>query len=303
MDRRTVALGIAAAVAVGVAVAVTLLGRSSASPKHKAVASYITDVDQIQQGMQVELINTVSVYRAFANGVIPAKTLVPRLGQAERTLRRLQGRLVALPAPVPAKRLRKLLIRLVGSEVSTAHEVGQLATFSPKFAVLLKAVRTAGSELATALAAVKPPQAHKLHGTKKQVKEAQAQFAAAAAKAAALQADAVDAYDAKLAGIERDLRKLDPAPVVMPDYRTQLKTLEASRTAGSALARELRKTNRARVAVLSRRFTLAARLAGSTGAQKAQIAAIKAYNKRVREIGALQGAIKLELVHLQQEAG
>jgi len=156
MDRRTVALGIAAAVAVGVAVAVTLLGRSSASPKHKAVASYITDVDQIQQGMQVELINTVSVFRAFANGAIPAKTLVPRLGQAERTLRRLQGRLVALPAPVPAKRLRKLLIRLVGSEVSTAHEVGQLATFSPKFAVLLKAVRTAGSELATALRDLSP---------------------------------------------------------------------------------------------------------------------------------------------------
>ncbi len=88
-----------------------------------------------------------------------------------------------------------------------------------------------------------------------------------------------------------------------PDYRTQLKTLEASRSAGSALARELRKTNRSRVAVFSRRFTLAVRLAGSTGAQKAQIAAIKAYNKRVREIGTLQGAIKLELVHLQQEVG
>ena len=303
MDRRTVALGIAAAVAVGVAVAVTLLGRSSASPKHKAVAAYITEVDQIQQQMQVQLINTVSVYRAFANGAIPAKTLVPRLGQAERTLRRLQGRLAALPAPVPAKRLRRLLIQLIGSEVSTAHEVGQLAAFSPKFGVLLGEVRTAGSGLARALAAVKPPQAHVLHGTKKQVKEAQAQFAAAAAKAAGLQADAVDVYDAKLARIERDLRKLDPAPVVLPDYRIQLRTLEASRTAGSALARELRKTDRSRVAVLSRKFTLAARLAGSTGAQKAQIAAIKAYNKRVREIGTLQGAIKLELVHLQQAAG
>jgi hypothetical protein len=199
--------------------------------------------------------------------------------------------------------LRGLLIRLLGSEASTAHEVAQLATFSPKFAVLLKEVRTAGSDLARALAAVKPPQSHQLHGTKKQVKAAQAQFAAAAAKAAGLQADAVDVYDAKLARIERDLRQLDPAPVVMPDYRTQLKTLEASRTAGAALAGELRKTNRSGVAVFSRKFTLAARLAGSTGAQKAQIAAIKAYNKRVREIGALQAAIKLELVHLQQEAG
>ena len=303
MDRRTVVLGIAAAVAVIAAVAVTVFGKSSASPKHKAVAAYITGVDQIQQQMQVELINTVSVYRAFANGALPAKTLVPRLGKAEQTLRRLQGRLVALPAPAPAMRLRRLLIQLMGSEVSTAHEVRQLATFSPKFAVLLKDVRTVGSELAQALAAVKPPKAHQLHGTKKQVHEAQAQFAAAASKAAAQQADAVDVYDAKLARIERDLRKLDPAPVVRPDYRTQLQTLAASRTAGAALARELRKTDRSQVAVFSRRFTLAARLAGSTGAQKAQIAAIKAYNKRVREIGTLQGAIKLELARLQQIAG
>ncbi len=160
MDRRTVVLGIAAAVAVIVAVAVTVFGRSSASPKHKAVAAYITGVDQIQQRMQVQLINTVSVYRAFANGAVPAKTLVPRLGKAELTLRRFQGRLVALPAPAPARRLRGLLIRLIGSEVSTAHEVGQLASFSPRFAVLLNEVRTAGSELARALAAVKPPQAH-----------------------------------------------------------------------------------------------------------------------------------------------
>ena len=47
MDRRTVALGIAAAVAVGAALIVTLAGRSSASPKHKAIATYITAVDQI----------------------------------------------------------------------------------------------------------------------------------------------------------------------------------------------------------------------------------------------------------------
>lgn len=303
MDRRTVALGIAAAVAVGVAVAVTLFGRSSASPKHKAVAAYITDINQIQQQMQVQLINSVSAYRALANGTVAPKTLAPKLAQAELTLRRLQGRIVALPAPELARRLRVLLIQLIGSEVSTAHDVGQLATFAPQFAVLLEEGRAAGAGLARALAAVKPPQAHKIHGTKKQVKQAQAAFAAAAAKDAALQADAVDAYDAKIARLERDLRKLDPPPIVSPDYRTQLQTLAASRTAGSALAQELRKTNRSRVAVFSRKFTLAARIAGSVSAQKAQIAAIKAYDARVREIGTLQGKIKLELASLQQKTG
>jgi hypothetical protein len=303
MDRKTVALGVAAAVAVVVAVTVTLVDRSSASPRHRAVAGYIKAVDQIQQQMQAQLTDTVSAYHLFASGSVPAKTLAPQLAQAELTLRRLQRRIVALPAPAIAMHLRVLLIRLTGAEVSTAHEVGQLAIFSPRYAVILRRVKTAGLELSRAFAAVKTPQAHKLHGTKAQVKQAQAKFAAAAAVAAAQQADAVDAYGAKVARVQRDLRKLDPPPVLSPAYRSQAQALEASLSAGSALARELRKPNRSRVALFGRRFALAARIAGGVGAQKAQIAAVKAYNHRVRGIGTLQGDIKRELARLQQVAG
>ncbi len=302
MDRKTVALGIAAAAAVGAALTVTLVGRSS-SPKHKAVASYITDVDQIQQQMKAQLTTTVKAYRDFASGSTPAKTLVPELAQAERTLRGLQHRIVALPAPAVAKHLRVLLIRLTSSEVSTAHEVGKLAAFSPQYAALLKQAKTAGTALSKALAAVKPPQAHKIRGTKKQVKKAQAAFTAAATAAAAQQADAVDAYDAKIARVQHRLRKLHPPAVLTPAYRTQLQTLKASQVAGAALAKELRKKNRSRVAVFGRKFTLAARIAGSVSAQKAQIAAIKAYNHRVRAIGTLQGDIQQELARLQQLTG
>src|SRR5712671_3976957 len=99
MDRKTVALGIAAAVAVGAALTVTLAGRSPASPKHKAVATYIKAVDQIQQQMQAQLTKTVKAYRAFANGSAPSKTLTPQLLQAEQTLESLNRRIVALPAP------------------------------------------------------------------------------------------------------------------------------------------------------------------------------------------------------------
>jgi len=80
-------------------------------------------------------------------------------------------------------------------------------------------------------------------------------------------------------------------------------TLEASRSAGAALSTELRKKDRSRVAVVGRKFTLAARIAGSISSQKAQIAAIKAYNRRVRAIGTLQGDIRQELVHLQSLTG
>jgi hypothetical protein len=88
-----------------------------------------------------------------------------------------------------------------------------------------------------------------------------------------------------------------------PSYRTELQTLEASRRSGLALALELRKANRSHVALLGRKFTLAARLAGSVSAQKAQIAAIKAYNVRARSIGTLQGKIQQELAKLQQLTG
>jgi hypothetical protein len=88
-----------------------------------------------------------------------------------------------------------------------------------------------------------------------------------------------------------------------PAFRTQLQTLAASRTAGAALSRELRKNDRSQVSVFGRKFTLAARIAGSISAQKAQITAIKAYNRRVRAIGTLQGDIRQELVHLQSLTG
>jgi hypothetical protein len=303
VDRKTVALGIAAAVAVAAALVVTLAGRSPASPKHKAVATYIKAVDQIQQQMQAQLTKTVKAYRAFAAGSTPAKTLTPQLQQAEQTLQRLQRRIVALPAPEPAKHLRTLLVQLTGTEVSIAHEVRQLSAFAPRYSALLNRAKTAGTELSHALAAVKPPTAHKIRGTKAQVKAAQAAFAAAASAAAALQADAVDAYDVKIADVAAGLRKLNTPAVMRPGYLTQLQTLDASRRSGLALALELRKQNRSNVAVLGRKFTLAARIAGTVSAQKAQIAAVKAYNRRVRAIGTLQGKIQQELARLQQLTG
>lgn len=303
MDRKTVALGIAAAVAVAAALVVTLAGRSPASPKHKAVAAYIKAVDQIQQQMQAQLTDTVKAYRAFSNGGAPSKSLTPQLLQAEKTLQRLRRRIVALPAPAPAKRLRALLVQLTDSEVSTAHEIGRLSAYAPQYSAVLKQAKTVGAELSHQLGAVKPPTAHKIRGTKQQVQKAQAAFTAAATAAASAQADAIDAYVAKIAVLSARLRKLRPPPVMTPSYRTELQTLAASRRSGLALALELRKANRSQVAVLGRKFTLAARLAGSVSAQKAQIAAIKAYNVRARAIGTLQGKIQQELAKLQQLTG
>ncbi len=295
-------LGVAAIAAVAAAVIVTVAKGHGASPEHKATANYIKSADTIQQQMRVELTKATNAYRNFAGGKVTAK-LAPQLAQAEQTLRTLEQRLRALPAPAVATRLRRLLVRLATAEVSLADEVGRLAGFSPKFIALLRSASAAGGELSKALGAVTPPSAHTIKGTKKQVAAAQAKFRTEAAQAAAAQADAIDAYDAKIAKLSRALARLDPPQVMRPAYSTQRRTLSATRKAGAALAQELRKKRRPEVAVYGRRFSIAARSATSVSAQKAEISAVKAYNKRVREIGGMQAAIQGEVARLQQKTG
>jgi hypothetical protein len=96
---------------------------------------------------------------------------------------------------------------------------------------------------------------------------------------------------------------LHPPLIMRPSYRTQLQTYAASISSGTALAAELRKQNRARLPDVSRKFTIASRHAGAVSAQKAQRAAVVAYNTRVRAIGALQAQIRGELVRVQTLAG
>ena len=107
----------------------------------------------------------------------------------------------------------------------------------------------------------------------------------------------------RIATVEQRLRRLDPPAVMRPSYRTQLQTLDASRTPGSALAEALRKKDRSRVPVYGRRFSDASRVASSVSAQEAEIAAVKAYNSRVRAIGTVQGEIRRELLRLQALTG
>ena len=295
-------LGIAAVAAAAAAVIVTVAKGHGASKEHKAAASYIQQVDVIQQELRVELTKATTAYRDFAGGKIDS-SLVSELALAERTMRRLERRLEALPAPAIAVRVHTLLVRLAAAEVGLADEVGRLAVFSPRFTALLRSASAAGKQLGQALAAVKPPKAHTIRGTKKQVAKARARFKVEAAHAASVQADAVDAYDAKIALVWSKLRKLRPPPAMEPAYRTQLRTLASTRTAGHALAQELRKHDRSRVPVVGRRFSIAARGATSISAQVAQISAVKAYNRRVRAIGSMQARIQSELGRLQRVTG
>lgn len=302
VDTRTVALGVAAAAAVAAAVAVTVVHKQS-SPKRDAVASYILSVDGVEQQMRARLNDTFKAYRSFSSSGKVTPKIRGNLLAAEHTLTRLRGRIAAIPTPPSADRLKRRLTALVDAEVGVAREVGQLAAFSPRYGVVLEDSRKAGADLSKALAAVKPPKPQTIRGTRQQVKAAQAAFAQESSLAAAAQGDAVQAYVVRIGRLERRLRALTPPRVMRPAYLAQLRTMKASRVAGDALAAELRKTDRSRVSILGRRFTIAARTASTLGAQKAQIAAVKAYNARVRAIGALQASVQKELLRLQTLKG
>jgi hypothetical protein len=142
-----------------------------------------------------------------------------------------------------------------------------------------------------------------VRGTAKQIARARSAFAVEATKAAAAQADAVDAYDITLAGVVRRLRGLRPPGVMAPAFRTEVRMLEATRAAGAALARELRRSNRSRVPALSRALTVAARLSGTLAAQRAEIAAVKAYDARVRALGVDATRVQSEVTRLQRTLG
>jgi hypothetical protein len=300
LDRRTVILGIAAAAAVAAAATATAINhKSTGSKERREVSAYIDSVNAIENLMHRPLTRVMLAYRDFTGSKLGRGNPVPELAAAAQTLARLDRRLAALPAPPEARKLRAGLVRMVGEQAALTREVHRLAAFSPRYAAVLRSAQAAGAQLGLALRAVSIPKPHKLRGTKKEISAAQAQYKSDSLVAATAQADAIDAYDRKVASIVRRLRNLQPPAALAPTYRAQLHGLQDAATAGSRLANELRKPGRADVAALGRRFTLASREAQTLTAQRAEIAAVRAYNRRARAISSSSATVERELARLQ----
>lgn len=299
MNRSTLVLGLVAAAAVAAAVAVTVAVRSSASPERRSVSTYITNVNAVEQEMRGSLTEVFVAYHRYATSHGKGTRTVRGLAHAQSTLTALAQRIRFIQAPPEAKHLRVLLMQLLVVERRITREVGDLARFTPKYRALLAASSAAGAELGRTLASTPIPKAHRIKGTAKQIAAARAAFKAAAARSAAVQADAVDAYDAAVRGVTRTLRGLAPPPVLAPAYRAQLAAFAAVRAAGSRLAGALRSSDRSQVPALGRRFTGAARIAQTLAAQRAEVAAVRAYNNRARGVGVAQARVQREVNRLQ----
>lgn len=245
--------------------------------QRKAVTDYIQQVNGIQIAMRGPLISVQKAYKAFGRKNGPTLVQVePRLVRAELTIRRIGKRLRALHPPPDAQKLHRMLVRLVTQEAEVAHEVVLLAQFSPRFTAALGPLAPASKQL-------------------------QASFKHA--KKAKDQAAALEAYAASVGGVLTRLRAVKAPPAFVPTLESQRSTLTRVRTTALGLAAGLRKNQQAALPTLIQRFTNAGRAGQGLAAQKARIAAIKAYNARIAGLAALAGQISTERSRIDTRLG
>ena len=300
LNRRTIGLGIVAAIVVTAAAVATFINHKPGgeSKQRKAVSAYIQTVNLSQSQMGVQLIRVRTAYIDLTTHSARRKRAAAELATAAETLAKLERRIVATPAPPEARKLRALFIKLVEQEAALTREVHQLAVFAPHFSVYVTRLRAISARFDKAMSAVPKPKLKAIRGTRAQVAAAERLFHVQENAAAVQQASAIDTYIGDITGLLRGLDRLKPPPVVAPSFSAEVRSLRDVTVTGAQLSAVLRSSKQAQLADRIRAFTLAGREAGSLAAQRSQIAAIRLYNRRSHAVGATQSAVQNELQRL-----
>lgn len=271
---RLVALGVGALALCCLAAA---CGGGKSTARRDAVATYILRVDAIQQRLAKPLLDVSKANRDFAKGRGASPAARRELVRAQATIARLQRKLRGVKPPPDAAKLHALVLEFVAREQALGGEVVQLARFIPAFTGTLTLLAAPNADLKRVL------------GQKK---------ATLPARAAAL-----DRYRAQLDPVLAKLRRLDPPPSSRPVWAQQIRTLEGVQAAVTALADALAGKRYAAIPTLLHRLNVAAVANQTVPAQKAQIAAVKAYNARIGALNELGSRISTETARLQRTLG
>jgi hypothetical protein len=271
-------------------VAVALAGCGHASGERAEVARYIKTVDRVESALSGPLANvtTAGVDFMLARKAGPQHQSASYRGEEQALLnaltriRSLRRELAAAPAPAAARRLRAMLLELVDGQASMTHQVALLVAFLPPFDAALTQVAPATTRLNTALRKRTAP-------TKAAISTGDA------AKAAALRRFKTDVDT-----VVRRLRALKPPAASAPNYRTQLESLEGMSDAAGRLADAVTSGSMSRVQPLLAAYDRAARSDQSLAAQRAQIAAVRAYNAHAARFATWEVAIQRELRRIEK---
>jgi hypothetical protein len=213
-------------------------------------------------------------------GALDVASAQRRLAQAELQIRTVSGRLRALVAPAPAARLKGLLIALVDRQAELTAQTRRLIAFVPGFTRSLLPLGPAVVALERVLSVN------------------QASGAAAVHLVYARKAAALRAFGRKLDRILASLAQLHPPASSRPSYLAERHSLRRMHASAATLAADLAGGHTAGLTVVLRAFDRAAVLPGSRSAQAAENLAIRAYNRRVDELGTLVTAADRERLRL-----
>jgi len=259
--------------AAALVLAVLAAGCGGGESRRDIVSQYIRDVNTIAAGMQAPSLSVTRASRQLSKQKVDRAAVERKLERAARSIDRLRGQIAKLETPPEARRLRGLLLELAARESSLAREVAKMAAFLPTYQKALEPLGPAGLKLKAAL------------GSKSSIAE---------------KADALDAYAATIAVVQKRLQPLKPPPVSEATYETQSAALGKVRTSTAALAQALREKRAADVPKLLRRFDEAAISNQSLASQRARIAAVQAYNARVKSLDTLAIRISRERARLNE---
>ncbi|MEA2157641.1 MAG: hypothetical protein QOD66_21 [Solirubrobacteraceae bacterium] len=277
-------------------------GNTQNTPR-AAVAAYVAKVNAVEKQLAPPLVSVTRTIVQFARqsrgqgashvkgragaGALGQFRVVPA-GQADALLRAdaqikvLRGRLAALPAPGPAQRLRTLLLQLVDRQATLTHQMAKLVVFLPGFSEAMAPLGPALVRLERVLSV------------------AQAQGSAAVAAVYTEKAVALRNFRAVALAILRALRKLDPPVVSLPAYQAQVRAIQGMATSAKGLAGALGSGSTTAARPLLVQFSRAATGPASLTAQKAQIAAIRAYNAQIASLNRVATAANRERLRISQ---
>lgn len=258
---------------VAAAVFCLVLVAGCGNEKRDSVEAYIAEVNAVQADLREPLSAVAQVNVEFSTKGAKLDRLRPRLARSEGTLRRLHARVSELRPPDEAEGLQRAFLALVEAEADLAAEVSSMASFLPKLQTALDPVAPASRRLRRALTDAQTP---------------------------AEQAAELDRYRTGLTAAVERLEALDPPRALTPSRDTQVTTLRRVQASAASLAEALRANDREALPKQIAAFANAGRTGESVSAQKAQIAAIRAYNTRVAHLRDLAEKVANERVKLEE---
>lgn len=275
-----------ASVIIVAATVLTAVGCGSQTPTPRArVAAYLNKANAIERQLQapIQVVDkglTASALPQTGGAIAAARERQQSLLGASRTITSLRARLAALDTPAPASRLRAILLELIDGQASLTLQTARLVLYVPAFQAALRPLAPGTKKLQGVLG-----QTH--------VSSAAALTALYAQKAAALRS-----FRATTDGVAAHLRRLAPPAILQASYRTELRALTGMGGAADELAGALTAGQTARIPSLLSAFDRAAAAPATTSSQRAERAAIIAYNRQIAQLSQLEVSAAQERLQL-----